>query len=131
MSVLKDIWPCWSAHGWEMASEFSVQAGDIPRATAISIFARTDGCSFTEVGAWKRHIRALSRQELYEWWVEANEWRDDETGGGWEAHPDAAPDDWEAPKYDESMPTWEFCKRDHPEAEAVWIVGLRRDGGPR
>lgn len=123
---------CWHADGWECATEFSVQdATKVTRAEACARFARDVGELWIDVGVWKRYIRPLDRQELYEWWVERNDWRDDESGGGWDAHPDLAPDDWTPPEWDEEMPSWQFCAANHPDAHPAWICGLRADGPPQ
>lgn len=122
---------CWHPQDWQMAAESSVQdATEVTRAQAQERFAREVGEPWIEVGVWKRYVRPFDRQEQYEWWVEHNDWRDDETGGGWEEHPQVAPDDWQPDPYDEDLPYWQLCLADHPNARAVWICGLRKDGAP-
>lgn len=122
---------CWHKHGWEAAGEWSVQdATKVSRAKAIARFSLGE-CEWTAVGAWKRYIRGLTDQEIYEWWVEYYDWCDDDRGGGWETHPDKRPDDWTEPDpYHEERPYWQFCPRDHPDAHPVWICGLRELGAP-
>lgn len=124
---------CWHAHGWECAAnEYTVQdATKVSRAEAMARFAHGE-CLWVEVGAWKRYIRPLDPQEVYEWWVERDDWMYGERGGGWETHPDERPADWQEPApYYEDRPYWQFCAADHPAAHPVWICGLRADGAPR
>lgn len=112
---------CWSADGWELAAEGSVQCAlTNTRAQARSYL--TFDYDWTEIGVWKRYIRPLGRQERYEWWVESRD-------GGWDEHPDVVPDDWED-NDDEDAPSWEICLPDHPEAWPVWICGEQKHGPP-
>lgn len=122
---------CWHKHGWESAGEWSVQdATKVSRAEAMSRFARGE-CQWRDVGAWKRYLRPLDDQEVYEWWVEHDDWRDDDRGGGWEKHPDKRPEGWVEPDpYYEERPYWHFCLPDHADAHPAWICGLREDGAP-
>lgn len=114
---------CWCAGGWESALEDSVQpAWDRSRGAAKARYARCEYL-FTEVSAWRRHIRLLDRQEKYEHWVEGED-------GGWYEHPAAVPDDWEHDKWDESLPHWAMCAPDDPRGTPAWICGPTSDGAP-
>lgn len=124
---------CWHAHGWESAAnEYTVQdAAKYTRAQARQRFSHGE-CMWTETGVWKRYIRPLDSQEVYEWWIEHDDWMEDERGGGWDNHPDVRPDEWAEPDpYHEERPYWQFCSRTHPDAHPVWICGLRADGAPK
>lgn len=115
-----EIWPCWHAGGWELASEWSVQdATRVTRAKARAAAAYDH--YWVEIGVWKRYIRVLTMQERWEWWVEG-------TDEGWDGHPEVVPSGWYTD--DEDCPTWEFVHRSHPEAWPVWIVGLAENGAP-
>lgn len=118
---------CWAADGWENAGEGSVRdARKVGRDKARADFARWACEPWVEARVWKRHLRPLSRQEKYEWWVESR------TDEGWEGNPGVAPEGWDDDlvTYDEDAPQWEFVHRLHAEAIPVWVCGWRNDSPP-
>lgn len=120
---LNPEWCCWAADGWENALEGSVRdARTVTRAQAQSAFAREACEGWIGVRVWKRYIRALTKQERWEWHVER---RSEDV----DSEPEMAPEEWD-PQYDEEIPSWEFVHRSHPDATPVWICGFKDDRPP-
>ena len=104
----------WHSKDWELAGEGSVSdARTRTRGQAVSRYVSTaySGC-WTDVGAWKRHLRFLTLKER---------WEHEYDGSA------LPPDGWYPSEY---TPAWAFCARTHPEAIPVWIVGERLLGPP-
>lgn len=124
-----DIWPCWHQEGWESAAEWSVRdARVVTRAKAH--YAATWDYQWTEIGVWKRYLRPLDRQEMWESYCDDCLWLEPDPGGEDGAErkmPEHPPGFWVAP---EGVPVWRFVKRDEPGAIPVWIVGETALGPP-
>jgi hypothetical protein len=106
-----DPWPCWHAHGWEMASEWSMHdATNTTRAEARASALYEVG-DWTEIGVWKRYVRLFTRQESW-CWLHGNS---------------PVPEDW---RPGEGDAVWTFCHRSDPDAKPYWVVGLQADGPP-
>lgn len=121
-------WCCWAADGWENAAcEGTVRdATTTTRGQAAAAVARETGEPLTNVRVWKRYIRPLSRQEIWDYygrerWAYRHDLDLDDEG------PESPPDDWQPDEYD---PSWVFVHRSHPEALAAWIVGWKGDDPP-
>jgi len=129
---------CWAASGWEDAGEGSVQdARTTTRGQAAAFFARCAYEDITEVRVWKRYVRSFTRQEVWDEpgrdrWVNREEQRLGDHGVGslddlYELAPVVVPDGWQPDEYD---PSWQFVRRDHPDAIPVWVCGFKGDEAP-
>jgi hypothetical protein len=100
------IWPI-----YEGGLESVQDATNRTRGEAMARYCNESGESFIDVRAWKRHARALTRQEQ---WEQAP-YRDD-------GAPREAPPDWLPDACDESLPVWEFCRPTDEGAVAIWVL---------
>ena len=141
-------WFCWCPSGWEDAGEGSVQdAHDTTRGQAAAHFASCGCHAMTEVRAWKRYVRCFTRQDVWDGpgkdrWTDhrreaeilAQRALEGRPGTGipslgdlYRQAPTEPPADWEPDEYD---PVWQFVRRDHPDAIAVWVCGMADDEPP-
>jgi hypothetical protein len=140
-------WYCWATGSWEDAAEGSVRdARTCTRGQAAAAFSRETTGYLPEVRVWKRYVRPLTRQDVWDGpgkdrWVDRREAGliskralagkpDDPIPSLGELHneaPDEPPTDWDPDDYD---PVWEFVHRSHPDAIPVWICGFKGDTPP-
>lgn len=120
-----------------------VVASRMPRATAISHFARELGVTFKEVKCETTYARLLTRQDVWDDYgrdrfeddlIDEDEMKfDSSSPSGWrwksteepvvfEETPAEPPEDWEPREED---PAWSRCKQDDPGATKVYIMEER------
>lgn len=125
-----DAW-VWAASGHLDAAYESVQdASDRTRAEARARYARDIGERFIDVSVWRRHARALDRQERWEWHCDQREDDPDGPDGAEREMPATPPDGWQPDPWDEDAPCWEFCLPDDDGAVPVWVCGPRGSRPP-